>query len=192
MFLGMGLYKSGFLKRPLAPGGVTKVVAIAIAAGVSVRTMVGCHPRSGCRRHWTRMCSMALPQFRWRWGIWDCSWRGTGGPRGCGSARAGLGQMALTNYLSQTVLCMALVAYLPSPAYAKFGLARYPLYLGTAVVRLEAWLNRYRMGPIEWLCAVPRIVNGHRCVGSYRIRRTHIFIAAPFTIGHGLSRHGAL
>ena len=173
MFLGMGLYKSGFLKRPLAPGGLTKsVVAIVIAAGVSA-----------CGQWWVATQGpdaavigranvlngfATIPMAVGYLGLFMAWDRRSTGPW-IRRVQA-LGKMALTNYLSQTVLCMALVAYLPSP-----WLTRSSVWLGIHCIwalqlfASEAWLNRYRMGPIEWLwrCATYRQWAPLRRVVSY-------------------------
>lgn len=67
---------------------------------------------------------------------------------------AATGQMALTNYLSQSVICMFLFT---GAGLALFGhLERYELYyvvVAIWVVQLiwsPLWLRRFRFGPVEW------------------------------------------
>jgi len=68
---------------------------------------------------------------------------------------AAAGQMALTNYLAQSI-CLSLIFYgyglglsarLGSAPAALLGLALYAVQLAVS----GAWLRRYRFGPVEWL-----------------------------------------
>jgi uncharacterized protein len=68
---------------------------------------------------------------------------------------AAVGQMALTNYILQTVIC-GLVFF--GRGFALFGqLARHQLYYVVAAVWIfqlivsPVWLRHYRFGPLEWL-----------------------------------------
>ncbi len=75
--------------------------------------------------------------------------------RGMQSVLARIGQMALTNYLMQTVLC--------NLVFLGFGLGRFALWdrwqmylfvLGVWILQAlfsVYWLDRYRFGPCEWL-----------------------------------------
>ncbi len=75
--------------------------------------------------------------------------------RGAQSVLARIGQMALTNYLMQTVLC--------NLVFLGFGLGRFALWdrwqmylfvLGVWIFQAlfsVYWLGRYRFGPCEWL-----------------------------------------
>ena len=75
--------------------------------------------------------------------------------RGMQSVLARIGQMALTNYLMQTVLC--------NLVFLGFGLGRFALWdrwqiylfvLGVWILQALSsvyWLDRYRFGPCEWL-----------------------------------------
>jgi uncharacterized protein len=68
---------------------------------------------------------------------------------------AAAGQMALTNYLAQSVILsllfygygLGLSGRLGSAAAAVIGLALYAAQLAFS----QAWLRRYRFGPVEWL-----------------------------------------
>jgi uncharacterized protein len=68
---------------------------------------------------------------------------------------ASVGQMALTNYLGQSIICMLVFT---GAGLAWFGqLERYQLYYivgaiwAMQLVSSHAWLQRYRFGPAEWL-----------------------------------------
>lgn len=70
-----------------------------------------------------------------------------------------LGQMALTNYLSQTLLGLAILGMMPRDSVTRttiwaFTLAVWALQLGWS----ERWLRDHRFGPLEWLwrCATYR------------------------------------
>ena len=69
---------------------------------------------------------------------------------------AAAGRMALTNYLSQTVLgTMVLVVALGEFTINRSGLLVF--VLGVWAVQLwwsQAWLSRFRFGPGEWLWRV--------------------------------------
>jgi uncharacterized protein len=66
-----------------------------------------------------------------------------------------VGQMALTNYLTQSLICMVLFT---GAGFALFGqLERYELYYAVAAIWIAQliwsplWLRRFRFGPLEWL-----------------------------------------
>jgi uncharacterized protein len=65
----------------------------------------------------------------------------------------GVGQMALTNYLSQTIICIFLFVGLG--LYGRISLAGgtiicFIIYTGQ-VLASRIWLQKYRFGPLEWL-----------------------------------------
>ena len=70
-------------------------------------------------------------------------------------ALACVGQMALTNYLAQTIICNTIFLGFGFGLGGK--LQRYELYLVVLVIWIfqiiysVAWLERYRFGPAEWL-----------------------------------------
>ena len=67
-----------------------------------------------------------------------------------------MGRMALTNYLTQTVLGVLILTHLLADAaigrsgVLVFILAVWALQLGWSA----AWLNQFRFGPLEWLWRV--------------------------------------
>jgi uncharacterized protein len=68
---------------------------------------------------------------------------------------AATGQMALTNYLSQSVICMFVFT---GAGLALYGhLERHELYYVVAAIWIAQliwsplWLRRFRFGPAEWL-----------------------------------------
>lgn len=68
---------------------------------------------------------------------------------------AAAGQIALTNYIAQTVICVALFYEFGFGLYGRF--ERYQLYLvvlsiaAVQMARSVAWLRTFRFGPLEWL-----------------------------------------
>ena len=71
------------------------------------------------------------------------------------SALAAVGQMALSNYLAQTLICTALFYGFGFDLYGKF--ERYQLYYVVGAIWAAQlawsplWLARFRFGPMEWL-----------------------------------------
>ena len=70
-----------------------------------------------------------------------------------------LGRMALTNYLSQTLICLTLAQMIPSDWLSRASV--WLLIFAIWAVQLGAtswWLSRFRLGPAEWLwrCATYR------------------------------------
>ncbi len=68
---------------------------------------------------------------------------------------APVGRMALTNYLTQTLVCVLLfyrVGFGIGPAYGfATRLSVWILLFGTQIVLSHWWLARFRLGPMEWL-----------------------------------------
>nr|WP_232468469.1 DUF418 domain-containing protein [Croceicoccus marinus] len=68
---------------------------------------------------------------------------------------AAAGQMALTNYIAQTLICIALFYDFGFGLYRRF--ERYQLYLivlAIAAVQMAwslVWLRHFRFGPLEWV-----------------------------------------
>lgn len=75
--------------------------------------------------------------------------------RGLQRALATVGQMALSNYIAQTLICTALFFGFGFGLYGHF--ERHQLYLVVAAIWLAElvwsplWLARFRFGPMEWL-----------------------------------------
>ena len=90
-------------------------------------------------------------------------WQKAGGLQWLKQRLIAVGRMALTNYLSQTVFGVVFLTYLL--ADIEFGRASVLLFiLAVWLIQLwwsQAWLNRFRFGPMEWLWRV----------GTYRARQ---------------------
>ena len=70
-----------------------------------------------------------------------------------------LGKTALTNYIGQTVVCVALASLLPGEWLSRTTVFLLIIVIWWAQLYLaEKWLNRYRFGPLEylWRCATYR------------------------------------
>jgi uncharacterized protein len=68
---------------------------------------------------------------------------------------APVGRMALSNYLAQTVVCLALFYGVGLGIGSSGGywtrLLVWTLLFGAQIVASHAWLARFRLGPMEWL-----------------------------------------
>lgn len=63
-----------------------------------------------------------------------------------------LGQMALTNYLAQTAIGLTVVALLPAEYVTRASAwLLIPLIWWAQLNFSQAWLKKYRSGPVEWL-----------------------------------------
>ena len=75
--------------------------------------------------------------------------------RGAAQRLATVGQMALTNYVMQTVICTTIFY---GHGFGLFGkldrVWQLPIVVGVWILQLiwsPLWLRRYRFGPLEWL-----------------------------------------
>ncbi len=86
--------------------------------------------------------------FGWLWTAWEGLQRAL-------SPVAAAGRMALTNYLTQSVVCTLLFYGYGMGLHGKVGIAQgvglTVLVWGVQVVLSALWLVRYQYGPMEWL-----------------------------------------
>jgi len=162
MLLGMGLFRSGHLVRPIGPTGIRwSVVAIVVAAAVSGVGLFQVAAQGGDAGALV-VGNMAngvatIPMTLGYLGVlmgWDQ--RSTG--RLIRRVRS-LGRMALTNYLGQTVLGVLVFALVPKEDTTRTLLWAFVLVVWAIQLwASDAWLGRFRMGPLEWLwrCATYR------------------------------------
>ena len=163
MFIGMGLYRSGTLTRPdldtiqlklsLAAVGLG-----AILAGIGVGWTVAHDFHAPAIIHGNVANGLGtVPMTLGYLGLliwWNARAEGPWVER----VRA-LGQMALTNYIGQTVIGLSLAVLLP-PAW----ISRSSIWVIMGCIWLiqlygsKAWLDHHRFGPLEWLwrCATYR------------------------------------
>ena len=167
MMLGMGLFKAGFFHGRMP----TRVYVILIAIGAAVLTLLGVlewreiatGPRVQATQGWAKIVA-SYPIFitlAYASGLILLTSRGVGGVR---RLFAPVGQMAFTNYLSQTLIMTSLF-YMPwGPRL--MGQVDYPgqwaIVIAVWALQLiwsPLWLSRFRMGPLEWLWR--RLSYGH-------------------------------
>ena len=167
MMLGMGLFKAGFFHGRMP----TRVYIILIAIGAAVLALLGvlewreiaAGPRVQATQGWAKIVA-SYPIFitlAYASGLILLTSRGVGGVR---RLFAPVGQMAFTNYLSQTLIMTSLF-YMPwGPRL--MGQVDYPgqwaIVIAVWALQLiwsPLWLSRFRMGPLEWLWR--RLSYGH-------------------------------
>ena len=162
MMIGMGLYRSGFLTRPISRKSLVRCLSgIAVGALLSAAGLiwVACHGFDaravvlGNIPNTLATIPMTLGYLGVLMG-WDE--RATDGLIRCVRA---VGRMALTNYLAQTFLCLQLAKMIPTESVTRTSIWVAILFIWAGqLIFSEFWLRRYRMGPLEWLwrCATYR------------------------------------
>ena len=167
MMLGLGLFKAGFFHARLP----NRVYVALIAVGAAVLTLLGllewrevmAGPGVEATHGWAEVVA-SYPIFialAYASGLILLTSRGVGWVR---RIFAPVGQMAFTNYLTQTLI-MTTLFYMPwGPRL--MGQVDYPgqWAIVVAVWALQLiwsplWLSRFRMGPLEWLWR--RLSYGH-------------------------------
>ena len=167
MMLGLGLFKAGFFHARLP----NRVYVALIAVGAAVLTLLGllewreiaAGPEVEATGGWAEVVA-SYPIFitlAYASGLILLTSRGVGWVR---RLFAPVGQMAFTNYLTQTLI-MTTLFYMPwGPRL--MGQVDYPAQwaIVVAVWALQLiwsplWLSRFRMGPLEWLWR--RLSYGH-------------------------------
>jgi len=167
MMLGLGLFKAGFFHARLP----NRVYVALIAVGAAVLTLLGllewrevmAGPGVEATHGWAEVVA-SYPIFialAYASGLIMLTSRGVGWVR---RIFAPVGQMAFTNYLTQTLI-MTTLFYMPwGPRL--MGQVDYPgqWAIVVAVWALQLiwsplWLSRFRMGPLEWLWR--RLSYGH-------------------------------
>ena len=162
MLIGMGLYRSGWLLRA-AHTSSARYAQVVIGAGALVSAtgvIWGYHqghtPQALMLSNIpntlvTPLMSLAYLALIMCWDAGNNGWL---------LARVrSLGRMALTNYLSQTLICLTLAQMIPSDWLNRASV--WLLIFAIWAVQLGAtnwWLSRFRLGPAEWLwrCATYR------------------------------------
>jgi len=162
MMIGMGLYRSGFLTRPISRRSLVRCLGgIAVGALLSAAGLiwVSCHgfdARAVVLGNIPNTLA-TIPMTLGYLGVlmrWDE--RATDGL--IRYVRA-VGRMALTNYLAQTFLCLQLAKMIPAESITRTWIWVAILFIWAGQLTFsEFWLRRYRMGPLEWLwrCATYR------------------------------------
>lgn len=167
MMLGLGLFKAGFFHGCLP----TRLYLAMVAVGGVVMTLLGllewreimAGPGVQATHGWVEVVA-AYPVFitlAYASALILLTSRGVGWVR---RVFAPVGQMAFTNYLSQTLI-MSSLFYMPwGPRL--MGQVDYPGQWGIVIsvwalqlIWSPLWLSRFRMGPLEWLWR--RLSYGH-------------------------------
>lgn len=159
MMLGMGLFKAGFFHGRMP----TRIYLALIAVGGVVLALLGvlewreamAGPGGEATGGWAEIVA-AYPIFitlAYASGLILLTTRGLGWLR---RLFAPVGQMAFTNYLSQTLIMSTLFSMPWGPRL--MGQVDYPAQWAIVVVVWAMqliwsplWLSRFRMGPLEWL-----------------------------------------
>ncbi|MBT9182575.1 DUF418 domain-containing protein YeiB [Pectobacterium punjabense] len=159
MLLGAGLMRSGWLKGEFSTAHYRKVALWLIPLGVAINSigvvgqwLVGWEYRwSGLLLQIPRELSspvQAVGYLALCYGFWAtlCQWRIT-------YWITDIGRMALTNYLLQTLICVALFNQLGLfMAFSRLQLlALVPAIWAVNLVFSHYWLRYFRQGPLEWL-----------------------------------------
>ena len=167
MMLGLGLFKAGFFHGRLP----TRIYVVLIAVGGAVLALLGvlewretmAGPGVEATHGWSEVVA-SYPIFvtlAYASGLILLTSRGVGWVR---RIFAPVGQMAFTNYLSQTLIMTSLFSLPWGPRL--MGQVDYPaqwaIVIAVWVLQLiwsPLWLSRFRMGPLEWLWR--RLSYGH-------------------------------
>jgi uncharacterized protein len=160
MLIGMALYKLGLLSLGHSPGVYWRMVAIGYAIGLTV---------NGLEARWLLANEFSVLS-RMQAGVsYDLGRLGmTTGHLGllmliCNSSwlpglqrrLAAVGQMALTNYVSHSIICVMVFSGVGFGLYGQ--LERYQLYYVVFAIWAfqlmvsPIWLRSFRFGPLEWL-----------------------------------------
>jgi uncharacterized protein len=160
MLLGMGLMKLGVFSAARSLGFYWALMLLGYAAGIAI---------NGYTAYRTIQSNFEPINMWWSFATYDAG-RLTmalghisliilvfeaGALRGLTDRLAAVGQMALTNYLMQTLICTTLFYGYGLGLYG--ALERYQLYfvvLGVWLLQLVVspiWLRYFRFGPMEWL-----------------------------------------
>ena len=195
MLLGMGLLKLGVFSGARSYREYAWVAVVGYVVGVSINSYVAYH---NIRNHF-EMTSML---FRWTpysllsWCAYDVERLAValahlavlmmvckaGIMRWLTARLAAVGQMALTNYLTHTVVCTTIFNGFGFGLFGK--LQRFQIYgvvLAIWVLQLlvsKIWLNHFRFGPVEWLW---------RSLTYWQKQPMRLKVAAPWVAGAAAS-----
>lgn len=161
MLLGMALYKTGLLRGALGLPFYQRLAVVGLAVGLIVNAFeITMKTKSGFALPWTSGFSVVTNDLGrvamalgWASVVAIVCLRGW-----LGRIRVGLaavGRMALTNYILQSVMGLAIFHSIGLGLWNE--LPRHQLYLVVlaewvvAVVFSVYWLRHHRFGPLEWL-----------------------------------------
>ncbi len=160
MIIGMALYRSGILTRPAPRKRYLAILGAGFAVGLPLavwqtNTVLAAefHPLA---IEITNL-STDLRRFALAIGylgllLWFCQ---TAHGQAIKRSLAAVGRMALTNYLSQSILCALIFYGFGLGLYGR--ITGYPLYgvvlmiWGVQLAWSSWWLKHFRLGPFEWV-----------------------------------------
>lgn len=161
MIAGMGLFKTGFFSAQLPAATYLRVVLVGYTLAFSV-VLLGFYQAD----RFGFSDEIALKWIFLPYGIQQIAgmlanaslilWLvKTGRLRGIQRCLAAVGQMALTNYILQSLICRTLFSWGPWPLYGTMPF-HTQAYVGAAIWSVNIigsllWLRVYRFGPLEWL-----------------------------------------
>jgi uncharacterized protein len=166
MFIGMALYKCGFLTGRFTKGFYVRVMFLCLLIGLPLSYLIVSGPYSYAARYYTYyishnyfdlVCLEQIPRFalaiayasglilicRWSWAD-----RITNG-------LAAVGRMAFSNYILQSVLYMIIFYGCGMAMFGSF--TRIQLYIICGFMCIfhilfsSVWLNYFHYGPLEWV-----------------------------------------
>ncbi len=155
MLIGMGLYRSGWLRRPHQDKDLKKAFLLiptgAALSGLGLYWMLQQGDQGSARLLGNIPNTLGTPFVTLGFLILLMAWDRSDNSHWVRRLRA-LGRMALSNYLAQTLLCLTLAALIPESAFSRSGLWLLMILIwGMQLLASSAWLQRYRFGPVEWL-----------------------------------------
>ena len=160
MLLGMALYKTGMLRGRRSIGFYRRLAILGFAVGFAVNLFeVAMQTRSGFALRWMANSLVTYDLGRVFMALGFAALLAIVCLRGwLQNIRLGLaaaGRMALTNYMLQSALGLAIFTSLGFELWNE--LPRHQLYLVVlaewvvCIVFSVCWLRRFRFGPLEWL-----------------------------------------
>jgi uncharacterized protein len=160
MIIGMVLYRSGIVTRPASRRRILAMIAGGLAVGLPLALWqtnfllaTAFHPLS------IEIANLGIDVRRFALAIaylglvlWFCQ---SAHGQAIRRSLAAVGRMALTNYLSQSILCGLIFYGFGLGLYGRFtGYYLYGVVLvvwGLELAGSSWWLQRFRIGPFEWM-----------------------------------------
>jgi uncharacterized protein len=160
MLLGMALFKTGFLSLGWSTRSYLVALALGYGVGLGINALEIRHILANDFSSRSVLLSWALtydlgriPATLGHVALVMLMLRG--GARSLLAPLAAAGQMALTNYLTQSLICLLLFTGVGAGWFGQ--LQRYQLYYVVAAIWAVQlawspwWLARFQFGPVEWL-----------------------------------------
>ncbi|MFL6619318.1 MAG: DUF418 domain-containing protein [Povalibacter sp.] len=185
MLLGMALLKTGVLSGNASGKTYGTLLIAGYATGLAVnvyelRHLEGAHFAVGAMMdNYLTYDLGRVPMTLGHVGLIGLLWQTSGLAR-AKRTLAYVGQMALTNYLTQSAICMFIFT---GAGLGLFGeLQRYQLYYVVAAIWIVQlawspwWLKRFQFGPVEWVWRT--LTYGHRQPLRIAVHSTPLIVNA--------------